>query len=173
MDQLLLAFADPVARALPKIPQAILALLVGWLTIRLFHWMFSKVLRLARTPKTLFTIMSSIADVILWVILIAVFFQSLGLNQVALALSGSVALIGVALGTGANALVQDVITGLFLSRDPDFDVGFEIKTGDIEGTIRRIDIRKVRIEDKKGNMHVLPNSNLDKSSWVVLSRDAK
>jgi small-conductance mechanosensitive channel len=173
MDQILDAFADPIIHALPKIPQAILALMVGWLMIRLLHWMFSKVLRIARTPKTLFTIMTSIADVVLWVILIAVVFQSLGLNQVALALSGSVAIIGVAIGTGANSLVQDIITGLFLSRDPDFDVGFVIRTESVEGTIRRIDLRKVRIEDKDGKMHVLPNSNLDRSSWVVLSRNSK
>lgn len=171
MENLLNAFADPILKALPKLPQAVLTLAVGWVVIRLFHWIFEKVLKLARTPRTLFAILSSIANVLLWIILIALVFQSLGLTQVALALSGSVAIIGIAIGTGANSLVQDVIAGLFLARDPDFDVGYTIKTGEVEGIIQRIDTRKVRIMAKNGQTHVLPNSNLDKASWVVLKRD--
>lgn len=173
MEQVLQAFIEPILKAIPRLPQAILVLVVGWLAIRFFHWLFSKVLRLAKTPKTLFTILTSMAEVVLSLILIAVVFQSLGLGQIALAISGSVAIIGVALGTGANALVQDVIAGLFLSRDPDFDVGFLIKTGEIEGKIIRIDIRKVRIEDKEGKVYVLPNSSLDRASWVVIDRKSK
>ncbi len=165
------AFTDPILKALPKIPQAILAFAVGIIVLHLLQWIFEKTLKVAKTPRTLYGILTSISQVVLWVILIAAVFQSLGLTQIALALSGSVAIIGVAVGAGANALVQDVIAGLFLARDRDFDTGYHIKTGDIEGIIKKIDIRKVRIEDKSGKIHVLPNSTLDRASWVVLDRD--
>lgn len=173
MEQLLSAFAEPILRALPRIPQAVLALLIGIIVVHLLQWFFEKALRIAKTPRSLYSILTSISQVVLWIILIAVIFQSLGLGQVALALSGSLAIVGVAVGAGANSLVQDIIAGLFLARDSDFDVGFQVKTGDIEGTIRRLDIRKVRIEDKDGRIHVLPNSSLDKASWVVIKRDEK
>lgn len=164
------AFTDPVLRALPKIPHAILTLLVGIILIHFFLWLLERILRVARTPRTLHDILSSIVQVLLWVILIAAIFQSLGLTQVALTLSGTLAIAGVAIGAGANAMVQDIIAGLFLARDRDFDVGYTIKVGDVEGVIRHIDIRKVRVEDSKGKVHVLPTSNFDKSSWVVLKR---
>lgn len=173
MENLANAFAEPILRTLPKIPQAILALGVGVLVVYLLQWIFEKILRVARTPKTLFDILTSISHVILWLILIALIFQSLGLSQVALAISGSVAIIGVAIGAGANALVQDIIAGLFLARDRDFDLGYHIKTGDTEGIIKKIDIRKVRIEDDKGRIHVLPTSSFDKNYWVVLAREQK
>ena len=171
MNSLLDSFAEPILRALPKVPQAVLALLVGIVLLYIFQWTFEKILRVARTPATLHDILTSISEVVLWVIVIAAVFQSIGLTQVALALSGSVAIIGLAMGAGANALVQDVIAGLFLARDKDFSVGYTIKTGDIEGVVKRVDIRKIRIEDAKGKIHVIPNSNLDKSSWVVLDRE--
>lgn len=165
------AFAEPILKALPRIPQAILALAIGIIVLYILQWLFERILRIARTPKTLQDILTSIAHVVLWVILIAAVFQSLGLTQIALALSGSVAILGIAIGTGANSLVQDVIAGLFLSRDRDFDVGYKIKVNDVEGMIRRVDMRKVRIEDANGCMHVYPTSNFDKSSWTVLDRD--
>lgn len=171
MENFVRAFAEPVLHALPKFPQAILTLAVGIITLYFLQWVFAKTLRLARTPRTLFDILTSISHVVLWVILIAAIFQSLGLTQVALALSSSVAILGIAVGAGANALVQDIIAGLFLARDRDFDVGYRIKTADIEGVIRRIDMRKVRLEDESGRIHVLPNSSLDKASWVVLGRE--
>jgi small conductance mechanosensitive channel len=149
----------------------ILAFAVGVVVLYLFSWLLEKLLRVARTPRTLHDIIISISRVVMWVILIAIIFQSIGLPQVALALSSSLAIVGVALGAGANGLVQDVISGLFLARDQDFDTGFRIKSGDIEGIIKRVDIRKVRIEDSKGCIHVVPTSSFDKTSWVVLSRD--
>lgn len=173
MNELLLAFLEPLDRAIPKIPQLILAFTVGVIVLYLFSWLIEKLLRVARTPRSLHDIILSISRVVMWVILIAVIFQSIGLPQVALALSSSLAVVGIALGAGANGLVQDVISGLFLARDRDFDVGFRIKSGDIEGVINRIDIRKIRISDDKGNIHVVPTSSFDKTSWVVLSRDKK
>jgi len=172
MQAITQAFADPIIHALPKIPQTLLALLAGWLVIRVSQYLLKRILKLARTPRTLLNIITSILDVVLWMALIAVIFQNLGLTQIAFAISGSVAIIGVAVGSGANSLVQDVIAGLFLSRDPDFDEGYTIKTGDIEGVITAIDMRKVRIQDKKGQMIVLPTSSLDKNSWTVLSKNS-
>lgn len=171
MENVLNAFADPVAKALPKIPQAVMAFAVGLIVIHVMMWIIEKLLVVSRTPRALQNIISSITSVILWLILIAAILQSIGLGQIAIAFSGSIAILGVAIGAGANALVQDVIAGLFLARDRDFDVGMHIKTGDIEGIIRRIDIRKVRIEDDQGRYHVLPNSSLDKASWQVVDRD--
>ena len=165
------AFSEPILKALPRIPQAILALAVGVLFVYFLQWIIEKTLKVARTPRTLLDILSSIAHVVLWVILIAAIFQSLGLTQIAFTISGSLAIVGVAIGAGANTMVQDIIAGLFLARDKDFDVGYQIKMGDIEGTIKKIDIRKIRVEDKQGHIHVIPNSMLDRASWIVLRRD--
>lgn len=170
MEQVLEAFREPILYALPKLPNAILTLLVGLLVLNLLQWSFERVLRLIRAPRSLTSILSSISETVLWIILMVVIFQSLGLTQVAFVFSGVLAIIGVALGTGATSMVQDVIAGLFLSRDKDFNIGYTIKIGEIEGVIRRVDVRKIRIEDKKGILHIIPTSMLDKGSWTLLSR---
>lgn len=171
MEAFLNVFSEPILQALPQLPDAALTLTVGIVVLYIFQWIFERVLYLVRTPRTLFDILISVSRVIMWAILIGAVFQSLGLTQIALAFSGSIAILGVAVGAGANALVQDIIAGLFLSRDRDFNVGYKIKTGDIEGIIYRIDVRKVRVMDSKGCIHVLPTSAFDKSSWVVLDRE--
>lgn len=170
-DHLLSAFSEPVINALPRLPKLGVTLIVGILVLYLAMWLFERFLRLVRTPATLAGILTSIARVVMWVILIATLFQAAGLPQIALALSSSLAITGVALGAGANSLVQDIIAGLFLVQDKDFNTGYRIKSGDIEGRVRRMDMRKIRIEDDKGQLHVVPTSVFDKASWVVIDRN--
>lgn len=166
-----LALAEPVTNALPRLPRLIITLIVGILILYLAMWLFERLLKLVRTPTTLAGILVSIARVVMWVILIATLFQAAGLPQVALALSSSLAITGVALGAGANSMVQDIIAGLFLVQDRDFNTGYRIKSGDIDGRVRRMDMRKIRIEDDKGQIHVVPTSVFDKMSWVVIDRN--
>jgi small-conductance mechanosensitive channel len=96
--------------------------------------------------------------------------QQIGLPQVALALSSTVAIAGLAIATGSSVFIQDLVSGLFLAQDPDFNVGDRIKVLDLEGTVERMDARKIRMRDDKGLLHVLPNSTFDKSSWSVIQR---
>lgn len=164
-------FTDPILRAMSKLPTVLLAFMIGYLVLRIGHWALARLLRLARVSKTLYDILLSVLEVALWVVLAAIILHALGLSQVALALSGSVAIVGLALAAGANLLVQDLIAGLFLSRDRDFQVGYRIKTEEVEGKVERIDARKVRVEDDKGLLHVISASAFDKASWTVIDRD--
>ena len=72
------------------------------------------------------------------------------------------------MANGANFLVSDILSGWYLARDPDFMIGEKIKFGDIEGRVEHIDLRKVRVRDKTGHLHIIPNSILDKAQFCVL-----
>ncbi len=155
---------------LPHVPELVMALLIGFLLISILVWSLGRALGLLHLPRALILIVRSLLSVILWIILIADILRMAGLNQVAITLSGSLLVIGLAVANGANALVSDVISGLFLAKDPDFDVGFLIKAGEVEGTIESIDIRKIRIRTGKHTLVVVPNSVIDKERFEVLSR---
>jgi len=77
------------------------------------------------------------------------------------------------LATGASGMASDIISGVFLARDHDFDLGYKIKVGGIEGIVQQIDIRKIRIVDDLGNTHIFPNTKLDKDGWQVISREVE
>ncbi|MDO8513677.1 MAG: mechanosensitive ion channel [bacterium] len=173
MDSILDAFSKPIMNAWPRIPGALIALVVGYIALIIINHLVKFGFSVIKTPRAVKQIFLSVVNILLWAILLALVFQSLGLPQVALALSGSVAIFGVLLATGANYLVSDILSGLFLTKDPDFKIGQKIKTVDVEGLIEYIDIRKVRIRDNEGNLHVIPNSVLDKGPFVVLDDNKK
>lgn len=168
MDQILKAFADPILKALPALPKAIIAFVIGYIFVFIIGKIIKSGLKYVKTTQAVRQIITSMMNVVLWTILLALVFQSLGLSQVALALSGSVALFGILLASGANFLVSDILSGIFLAKDPDFKIGEMIKTTDFEGRVEFIDLRKVRLRDKDGHLHIVPNSVLDRTQFVVL-----
>jgi len=64
--------------------------------------------------------------------------------------------VGIALGFGAQALVRDVIAGLFFLIDDAFRLGEVIDTGRLKGTVEAISIRSVRLRHQSGQIHTVP-----------------
>jgi small-conductance mechanosensitive channel len=80
------------------------------------------------------------------------------------------------MAAGGSTLVSDIVAGIFLARDGDFNVGDEIKAGEepaIQGIVERLDARRVRIRDTGGILHVLPNSVVERKAWTVIRRRAQ
>ena len=107
-----------------------------------------------------------------WVLIMAGVLQSLGLNQIALAVGGSISLAALGLASAASGNLGDVIAGVFLASDPDFGHGFTVKSGDLSGVIERIDLRKTRIRAPDGKLHVVPNKMIENEVWIVEARPA-
>ncbi len=157
---------------IPKIPIAIIALLAGYIFIRLTTGFIKVALGWTRWPIGLQEIMRTLIQVILWVLIMITILQILGLSNVALALTGSLAILLLGFSSGISSTVSDLMAGLQLANDKDFKVGYKVKAGDQKtvGIIREMDIKKTRIEDDSGHLHVIPNSDIEKNEWVVLYR---
>jgi small conductance mechanosensitive channel len=161
---------DIAAHAMEKLPQLLLTFVVGYFLIKIVMKVLGGLIQVSHAKRALKDILMSILNIALWLLLFAALLQQVGLTQIAFALSGFVAIAGLAVTAGASALFQDLISGVFLAQDPDFNVGDELKVGEVEGIIEKMDARKIRLRDKKGLLHVVPNSMLDKASWVVLNK---
>ncbi len=164
---------DPIVSGaqhiLPRLPVAAVALLFGWVVIRLISWTGHFLIGFARLPRGLKSIIMSLLDAVLWIFLVIGILQVLGLNNIALAFSGGVVALGLAVGAGAQSLVGDILAGVFLAKDRDFSVGDLVKAGDdTEGVIESMDMRRTRIRDDKGQLHVLPNSVVERKEWVLV-----
>lgn len=96
--------------------------------------------------------------------------QSLGLDQIALAIGGSISLIALGVATAASGNLGDIIAGVFLASDPDFGTGFTISTNGIIGVIEHVDLRKTRLRTADGKLHVLPNKAVESNDWIVEGR---
>jgi small-conductance mechanosensitive channel len=87
--------------------------------------------------------------------------------------------VGVAIGFGSQALVKDVITGLFILLEDQIAVGDIVDIGkDHKGVVEAISVRSIRLRDLAGTVHTVPFSevtsvkNLTKDFSNVVSRIA-
>ncbi len=82
----------------------------------------------------------------------------LGVN-IAPLLAGA-GIVGVAVGFGSQALVKDIITGLFIIIEDTIHIGDVITCGTHSGAVETMTIRTLRLRDVNGSLHVLPYSEV-------------
>jgi small conductance mechanosensitive channel len=69
--------------------------------------------------------------------------------------------LGLAIGFGAQKLVQDVITGVFIQFENAINEGDVVTVGGISGVVERLTVRSVGIRDLHGVYHIVPFSAVD------------
>ena len=167
---------DPITeninKLLPLIPKAAVTAIIGFIVIRVISWVVQWLLGFIRMPRGLKGIIVSLMDALLTVFLLIQILQTLGLGNLALVFSASVAAIGLALGSGSATLVADILGGIFLAQDKDFSVVALVraKEGQVEGEIMSMDMRRTRIRDKDGMIHSMPNSTIERKEFVLVAK---
>ncbi|MBD8067178.1 mechanosensitive ion channel [Devosia sp. PTR5] len=75
--------------------------------------------------------------------------------------------VGLAIGFGAQKLVQDIITGIFIQFENIMNVGDVVAVGDKSGVVEKLTIRSVTIRDLSGTVHLVPFSSVDQVSNMM------
>ena len=109
--------------------------------------------------QTLLTLLRNAATIALLVITLMFALSEIGLNIGPLIASAGV--IGLAIGFGAQKLVQDVITGVFIQLENAMNVGDIVTAGTTTGVVERLTIRSVSLRDLNGIYHLIPFSSVD------------
>ena len=97
-------------------------------------------------------------------IALVVFGMMLALAQIGVNIAPLLAgagVIGLAIGFGAQKLVQDIITGIFIQFENAMNVGDVVSVGGTTGTVERLTIRSVSLRDVAGAFHIIPFSSVD------------
>lgn len=68
--------------------------------------------------------------------------------------------IGLAVGFGAQTLVKDVITGLFILIEDTISVGDVVTVGGLSGGVEALSIRSIQLRGYDGAMHTIPFSSV-------------
>ncbi|AEQ53502.1 mechanosensitive ion channel domain-containing protein [Pelagibacterium halotolerans] len=109
--------------------------------------------------RTLFALMRNALTIALIVITLMFVLSEIGINIAPLLASAGV--LGLAIGFGAQKLVQDIITGIFIQLEGAIDVGDVVAVGGISGVVERLTIRSVSLRDVEGSYHIIPFSSVD------------
>jgi len=72
-------------------------------------------------------------------------------------LFASAGIVGVAFGFGAQSLVKDFLSGIFIISENQYRVGDIVEIEGASGTVERIGARSTVLRDADGNVHYFPN----------------
>ena len=98
--------------------------------------------------RALGAILRSAASVTIFAIAGFVILGDLGINLAPLLASAGV--VGVAIGFGAQSLVKDYLSGIFMLVEDQYGVGDVITVGDATGTVENVTLRITRVRDVNG-----------------------
>ncbi|NRA22620.1 MAG: mechanosensitive ion channel family protein [Oceanospirillaceae bacterium] len=121
----------------------------------------------ASRSETLLPLVRSFLLVFLLVSVVLTVLSIIGV-EIAPLLAGA-GIIGIAVGFGAQKLVQDVISGIFFLLDDAFRRGEYIEAAGLRGTVERISIRSIRLRHHLGAVQTIPFSEI--ATVRNLSRD--
>ena len=113
----------------------------------------------SQRARTLLPLARNALRVVVGVIAALMILSEIGLD-IAPVLAG-VGVAGLAIGFGAQTLVKDIITGLFILLEDSVAVGDVVTAGGHTGTVEAITIRTIRMRDLQGQVHTVPYSSVD------------
>ncbi len=146
-----------------KIVMTLLILIVGKFLIGLIKKVIKKAINgntyiSKRKAETMGTVTSSVVKYIVYFILLCVILNFWGVNTASLLTLGGVATVAV--GLGAQSIIQDIMSGAFILMEDQFGVGDIITAEGYTGTVVSIGLRTTVLRSVDGNMHIIPNGQI-------------
>ncbi len=128
------------------------------ITKRIFSSKNAVVVKNAAKAETLKSITTSVITVGIYFVGVLSILGQLGVSSTSLAaVSGSIA---VAIGLGAQSVASDIIAGIFILVEEQFNVGDIVTINGCTGTVENVSIRTTRLRDADGTVYIIPNGTI-------------
>ncbi|SDE15756.1 mechanosensitive ion channel domain-containing protein [Limimaricola pyoseonensis] len=159
-------FASPIGLEVSgRVVSVVLILLVAamiWLAVN--SWIdFRLNPEVGRAPTsretTLLTLLRNAFAIAMLIFTLMFALAEIGLDIGPLLASAGV--LGLAIGFGAQKLVQDIITGVFIQFENAMNVGDVVTVGGTTGVVEKLTVRSVSLRDVQGTFHIIPFSSVD------------
>jgi small conductance mechanosensitive channel len=124
------------------------------------HGVFERVASRAQAPRraaqlrTLGPVVGGVVTVTLLMIAAMMVLSEFGV-EIGPLLAGA-GVVGLAVGFGAQTLVKDFLTGLFLIMEDSMSIGDVVRIGDNGGLVEEMTMRTVKLRDYSGTLHIIP-----------------
>ena len=116
------------------------------------------VARQAERARTIGTVLTSTYSAFVWVIATGMILGEFGFDLGPVIASAGI--IGVAIGLGAQTLVKDVLSGIFMLVEDQYGVGDYVKVADVEGAVEKVGLRITTVRDTAGTLWYLRNGEI-------------
>ncbi|QGZ93281.1 mechanosensitive ion channel family protein [Terricaulis silvestris] len=116
----------------------------------------AKNVRRASQVRTLAPVLSGVATTALVIAATMMALSEIGV-EIGPLLAGA-GIVGLAIGFGAQTVVKDFLTGIFLIIEDAVSVGDVVMIADFGGTVEEMSIRTIKLRDFDGTLHIFPYS---------------
>lgn len=114
--------------------------------------------RARRRTETLGTVLKSIAALVIYTVASFMSLSEFGVNLGPLVAGAGI--VGIAFGFGAQSLVKDFLSGIFMLIEDQFGVGDIIDVGSAAGVVEGVSLRTTQIRDVQGTLWHVPNGEI-------------
>ncbi|MFW6150134.1 MAG: mechanosensitive ion channel family protein [Chloroflexota bacterium] len=117
---------------------------------------------MAKRASTLSSIFTGVAAVLVVTVALFSILSELGID-IAPLLAGA-GVVGLAVGFGAQNLIRDLISGLFVLIEDQYNKGDVVKVAGLIGLVEEVNLRRTVMRDLDGIVHSIPNGEITTSS---------
>ncbi|WP_460963306.1 mechanosensitive ion channel family protein [Parasphingorhabdus pacifica] len=114
--------------------------------------------RQQQRAQTIGSVLRSIASFVIFGVAFMMVLSEFGINLGPILASAGV--LGLAIGFGAQSLVQDFLSGIFMMSEDQFGVGDVVDVGDAVGTVEAMTMRVTKVRDLDGNLWHVRNGEI-------------
>lgn len=108
--------------------------------------------------ETVGTLLRSVVTVVVYTIMVLTILSILGVPLTPILASAGIG--GVALGLGAQSLVKDYLSGLFLALEDQYGVGDFVTLGEVSGTVEELTLRYTKVRSATGQSWYVRNGEV-------------
>lgn len=130
--------------------------------------------RRRQRARTIGSVLRSLATAVIFGVAVMMMLDQVGINLAPLIASAGI--VGVALGFGAQNLVRDFLSGIFMMLEDQYGVGDIVDLGEASGTVEAVGLRITTVRDAHGVVWYIRNGEVirvgNKSQgWAVVNVD--
>ncbi|WP_370615079.1 mechanosensitive ion channel family protein [Mumia sp. Pv 4-285] len=114
--------------------------------------------RREQRARSMGSLLKNISTIVIFTVVAFMVIATLGYNIAPLLASAGI--LGVALGFGAQSLVKDFLSGIFMILEDQYGVGDVVDLGDAVGTVEAVSMRVTRLRDVNGTVWYVRNGEI-------------
>jgi len=114
--------------------------------------------RVIQRTRTLGTVLDNVSTVVIAVVALVIIASQFGANLIGLVAGASVVAAGLAVG--AQSIVKDLLSGVFMIIEDQAGVGDVVDTGQATGVVENVGLRVMQVRDVNGILWFVPNGQI-------------
>ncbi len=114
--------------------------------------------RQSQRAQTVGSVLRSVSSIVIWMVVVVMIIAELGFNIAPVIASAGV--VGVALSFGAQSLVKDFLSGIFIVAEDQLGIGDWVDLGEAEGEVEGVGLRTTQVRDAAGTLWHVRNGEI-------------